>query len=286
MRILISVIIPANNEAAVIRRCLGPLVKGYQQGEIEILVVCNGCSDNTAEIARSFGEPVRVIETRIPSKTNALNLGDAAAKGFPRVYLDADVVINLASIRKLAAALEEGAALATAPRPVDVFLPGTRWPVRAYYRLWATLPYVQEGMIAAGVYVLSREGRKRFEDFPDVIADDGYVRLLFEPAERLQVADAVSEVYAPLTLRDLLKIRTRSRLGVLQLRNRYPQLVIRETKTKNYKNTAVSLLCRPSLYLSAALYVYVVIASRLKARRRIRKIRNYKWERDDSSRQT
>ncbi|THD67263.1 MAG: glycosyltransferase [Phenylobacterium sp.] len=282
---MISVVIPAYNEAAVIARCLQSLLRDRQPGEIEVFVVCNGCSDDTAAVARGFGEPVRVIETDVPSKTHALNLGDAAASGFPRVYVDADVVITLPAIRKIAAALEQGPALAAAPRPVNIFLPGTSWGVRAYYRFWTALPYIQEGMIAAGAYALSREGRQRFKDFPDVIADDGYVRLLFEPHERVQVPDAVSEVIAPMAIRDLRKIKTRSRLGVLQLRQRYPELASREAKTKHYRNALLEVAGRPSLYLSALPYVYVAIASWLRAQRQMNTSGRYVWERDDSSRQ-
>jgi len=250
-----------------------------------VFVVCNGCSDDTAAVARAFGDPVRVIETDVPSKTHALNLGDAAASGFPRVYVDADVVITLPAIREIAAILEQGPALAAAPRPVNIFLPGTGWGVRAYYRFWTALPYIQEGMIAAGAYALSREGRERFKDFPDVIADDGYVRLLFEPHERVQVPDAVSEVFAPMAIRDLRKIKTRSRLGVLQLRQRYPELASREAKTKNYRHALREVAGRPSLYLSALPYVYVAIASWLRAQRQMNASGRYMWERDDSSRQ-
>lgn len=281
---LISVIIPAYNEADVITRCLSSLLKARAPDEIEVLVVCNGCSDNTAEVARSFGEPVRVLETAVPSKTHALNLGDAAASGFPRLYLDADVVITMASIRKIAATLEHGPALAAAPQPVNVFLPGTQWGVRAYYRFWVALPYIQEGMIAAGAYALSRRGRERFNKFPDVIADDGYVRLLFEPHERTQVPDAISVVSAPVALRDLLRIKTRSRLGVLQLRRQYSGLWSREAKTKHYSGALLSILCRPSLYLAALPYTFVAMVSWLRARRRINGTDSYVWERDNSSR--
>jgi len=172
----------------VIARCLDRLLQDRKRGDFEILVVCNGCSDNTAAVARGFGEAVRVIETETPSKTHALNLGDAAASGFPRLYIDADVVLSPESVRKVAAALDKGPALAAAPRPVDVFLPGTQWAVRAYYRFWGALPYIQEGMIAAGAYGLSRAGRARFQDFPEVIADDGYVRIVqFDPTDKREV---------------------------------------------------------------------------------------------------
>jgi glycosyltransferase involved in cell wall biosynthesis len=282
--LLISVIIPAYNEAAVIARCLTTLTLGHEPGEIEVLVVCNGCSDDTAEIARSFGAPVRVLETEVPSKTHALNLGDQAATGFPRVYADADVVIDLASIRQLGLAMESGAFLACAPKPVTIFLPDTGWGVRAYYRFWMALPYVQEGMIAAGAYALSETGRRRFEAFPDVIADDGYVRLLFEPHERQLVEGASSEVRAPDAFGDLIKIKTRSRLGDLQLWRLHPELCSRDVKTKKYGAAIWSLLARLDLYPAAIPYLYVNVVSRLRAHLQLRTRERYSWERDNSSR--
>lgn len=247
-------------------------------------MVCNGCSDDTAAIARRFGDQVRVIETEVASKVHALNLGDAAATSFPRIYMDADVVVTRESILKIAAALDEGPWLAAAPRPADAFLPETGWAVRAYYRFWAALPYIEEGMIAAGVYALSEKGRARFKDFPDVIADDGYVRLLFESHERTQVGDAVSTVYAPTSLSNLLKIRTRSRLGGLQLQRRYPELARRETRSKGYGSALLKVARQPTLYPAALPYLYVAIVSLLRARKRQKQIDDYVWERDESSR--
>jgi glycosyltransferase involved in cell wall biosynthesis len=281
---IISIIIPAHNEANVIGRSLAALTEGARPGELDVIVICNGCRDATADLARSFGAPVRVIETDKPSKANALNMGDRAATSFPRLYLDADVVMTLESVRRLAAALEEGRALAAAPRVETRFPPDASWPVRAYYNFWMALPYVREGMIAAGAYAVSRSGRERFGDFPDVISDDGYFRLQYQPGERLEVEDAVSRVWAPSNLRDLIRIRTRSRIGARQVRELYPHLFLREAKTKNYVSAFLSIATKPNLYFCALPYVVVTCTSRLKARRMARHLKDYVWERDDSSR--
>lgn len=249
-----------------------------------MLVVCNGCSDNTAEIARGFGPPVRVLETDVPSKTNALNLGDAHATGFPRIYMDADVVMDLASVRELAKTITQDGFLACAPKPVTIFGENASWSVRAYYRFWMSLPHIQDGMIAAGVYVLSEEGRGRFDTFPDIIADDGYVRLLFEPHERKLVETATSEVRAPLRLGDLVKIKTRSRLGDLQLWQRYPDLSRRDFRGKRYFRAVASVVAKPSLYGALVPYVVINILSRLRAWKQFNSNTRYVWERDNSSR--
>ena len=161
---------------------------GARPGELEVIVACNGCTDRTADIARGFGEPVRVLETDQASKTAALNAADEVATGFPRFYVDADVVLDLASIRAMAAVLERGDALLAAPS-LRMDLSKTTWPVRAYYRVWTSLPYNQV-MVGTGAYGLSRAGRARFDRFPDVIADDGFVRFQFRPGERRTVQEA------------------------------------------------------------------------------------------------
>ena len=103
-----SVIIPAHNEAQVLERCLHALLDGARAGELEVIVICNGCTDDSAAVVRRFGAGVKLIETPIASKIHALNLGDAAATTFPRFFIDGDVVLPLDALRRLARELEEG----------------------------------------------------------------------------------------------------------------------------------------------------------------------------------
>src|SRR3954454_12193945 len=116
---MISVVIPAHNESAVIARTLRALTGqgGGLASALDIVVVANGCSDDTAQIARAFGAGVRVIETDIAGKPHALNLGDQASSAFPRIYADADVTIAPGALEALAARLTRGDVLAAAPRP-------------------------------------------------------------------------------------------------------------------------------------------------------------------------
>ncbi len=101
-----SVIIPAHNEAPVLGACLGELLRDAVPGEFEVVVVCNGCTDESAAVAARAG--VRVIEISRPSKTAALNAGDRIAETFPRIYLDADVSISTSTLRTVAQALDRG----------------------------------------------------------------------------------------------------------------------------------------------------------------------------------
>ncbi len=278
---MISVVIPAHNEANVIGRCLRSMLDGSRDGELEIVVACNGCTDETAGIARGFGGSVRVVETPVASKVAALNAGDEAARSFPRFYVDADVTLPLHAIRAVAEVLNGGGCLAAAPR-MEVDLRGRKWLVRAFYRVWLCLPYHRSGMIGSGVYALSEAGRRRFDRFPDMLADDGYVRSLFTDGERVTVGSVSFTITPPATFWGLVKIKTRARLGFYEWKARYPELAARERR--GGASPIREILRRPSLWLSVPVYASVNLIARARARRQFALgCLNY-WERDDSSR--
>ena len=64
---MVSVVIPAHDEEAVIGRCLDALFEGALPGELDVVVACNGCTERTAEIAGGYGPAVRVLESDTPS---------------------------------------------------------------------------------------------------------------------------------------------------------------------------------------------------------------------------
>lgn len=60
---MISIIVPAHNEENVISATLDVLVPGVDIGALEIIVVCNGCTDETVTIVKAYGDRVCCIET-------------------------------------------------------------------------------------------------------------------------------------------------------------------------------------------------------------------------------
>jgi glycosyltransferase involved in cell wall biosynthesis len=277
---MISIIIPAHNEEKVIAEALKELVPGVHDDKLEIIVVCNGCTDNTAAVVATFGEKVRCIETSVPSKTNALNLGDQAAKGFPRIYQDADVILSLDAVRHLAQPLN-GAFMAASPR-MKVEYQHSSWAVRCFYDVWQGLPYVQEGMIGTGVYALSRGGRQRFDKFPDIIADDRFVRASFTNQERTAVTTCNSVVKAPADLKSLLKIKTRSRLGGYEFEAKFPHL--RRNEQKRYSSAIGVAFKKANSKPSLLIYLIVNLLCRIRAKRQFLSNRLDTWERDETSR--
>ena len=87
VRPLVTVVIPARNEAAYIEACVRSVVAQNVDGGLEVLVLDGRSSDATAELARAAGATVIENEQRgIPS---AMNLGLAAARGEILLRFDA-----------------------------------------------------------------------------------------------------------------------------------------------------------------------------------------------------
>lgn len=277
---MISVILPAHNESAVIERALRALTDGAEPGEIEILVVANGCSDDTADRARAFDrQPVRVLETEIGSKPNALNMGDAEAAGFPRIYADTDVDLPIATVRVIAEALSDGSTMLVSPR-MEIDLRSRGWAVRAYYAIWTRLPYYKQKI--GGVYALSEAGRARFEKFPDLIADDTFVAVQFSPDEQRVLQDATFRMTPPESIAQLIHIEVRRHSGSHELAERYPELM--QQRRGAQRGGLKSLLPKVWLWPAMAVYLYVKLTARarLKAARKRGEASN--WNRDESSR--
>ncbi|MCA9510042.1 MAG: glycosyltransferase [Myxococcales bacterium] len=281
----VSVVVPAHDEEAVIERCLRAMLEGAEPGELDIVVVANGCRDATAARARAVAAEhpgaVRVVELERPSKHGALVRGDAEARGFPRFFVDADVSLPLAALRSVAAVLRRGEALVAAPR-MQVDLGESSWAARAYYRVWMRLPYHRSGTIGSGVYALSEAGRARVGPFPDIISDDGYVRLCFAPAERASIAGATFTITAPRDLAGVLAVKTRSQKGWRQLREQFPALVANDGS--DYGGALGPLLADVRVWPALPVYALVAAITKFRAWRLNRSGRLADWERDESSR--
>src|SRR5688572_25232726 len=137
----ISVIIAAHNEGAVIEGTLRSVLAQKLDRPMQAIVVANGCTDDTAEKARKFWPTVEVIETPVGNKINAINLGDRAAKYFPRAFLDADCQLSENLLQRVADAFEEPGVRLVAPG-VKYIYEGWNPFLAGYYHLWRNLPHV------------------------------------------------------------------------------------------------------------------------------------------------
>jgi len=279
-----SIVIPAHNEARVIGRLLDSLLADSSEDDTDIVVVCNGCTDDTARIAADRGPRVRVVEIPVPSKHTALRTGDDHARGFPRLYVDADVVIAGADVRALTEPLNDDTSgvLATAPER-RIPLTDCAWQVRAYYQVWQRLPAVREGLFGRGVIAVSKAGHARIAALPPLMADDLAASLAFAPEERLVVGAASVVVQPPRTWPDLIKRRIRAAVSTAQVeQHQRPEEA--SARTSKADLTAV-LRGEPRLFMGVVVFVAAAVVARQGARKAIRAQDFGTWLRDESSRQ-
>jgi glycosyltransferase involved in cell wall biosynthesis len=270
---MISVVIPAHNEAAVIGRCLDLLLADRAGTPLDITVVANGCSDHTAELARAR-PGVRVIDLPQAGKPAALNVGDAAAVGWPRVYLDADISLSAADVRRLAAAVESGPTMAAVPRR-RLLVAGRPLPVRAYYAIHSRLPVFRRALFGRGAVAVSAAGRSRFDRFPDVLGDDFFLDAQFTDHEKCEVPQVISDVAAPRRTADLVRRLARVRAGNTALRAQMAG--VRPAARTAWLRYVV--LPRPWLLPAAIAYVVLTVAAAALSR-----LRPVEWGQDSSSR--
>ena len=268
---MITVIIPAYNEEGYIGTCLRSILQsddpaaGAGAGNpVEVIVVANGCSDNTADEARALapdfaarGWRFRVMELEEGGKPGALNAGLEAAANPILAVIDADIRVSPGLIAGLARALD---------RPDPAYASG-RFRVgparslvsRLYGRFWQRLPFLADGVPGCGVFAVNAAGRARWGRIPDLISDDMFVRNHFAPGERIGLAEdytwPIAEGFGA-----LVRVRRRQNRGLAELGEKWPDLVRNDAPTTPTPPQKLRLFLRDPL--GFAVYAAVALAVR------------------------
>jgi glycosyltransferase involved in cell wall biosynthesis len=261
-----SAVIPAHNEESTVVRLLSRL-KDLDRS-VEVVVVCNGCSDGTAERAREIAPWAAIVEIPEASKTAALRRGDEIVATMPRLYLDADVVIEAGGLHQMVETLAHGPWLAVAPTPRYVF-GGAGWPVRSHYRIWASIQATSTALSGTGAILMSAAGRERFSVWPDVIGDDYFANGLFGEDERTRVDGVEVIVELPTHFRDCVSRKARVHQGNRQVEDAGLRSV--GARGSQGRQLVALVRARPSLMTDVPGHLVVTAASRvLVAWRRLR----------------
>ena len=262
---MLSIVIPANNEAGRIGPCLDALLAQSLDGRaVEAIVVANACTDATTQEASARAEgfarrgwSLTVLDLAEGGKPNALNRGDAAARFACRVYLDADVICSPDLLARMSEALDT-----PEPRYATgrlVVAPAHSWITRRYGALWKRLPFVTGGATGAGLFAVNAAGRARWGVFPEIISDDTYVRLLFRPDERIEV-DAPYVWPLVEGYWNLVRVRRRQDAGVEEVLRKWPELAAHDADGALNLGRLVVLLA--TLPVSFCVYVAVRLAAK------------------------
>lgn len=116
----LSVVLPAYHEApriaATIERLRAALAPEVQGDELEVVVVDDGSTDDTADQARDAGAEIVVEHETNQGKGSAVRTGVLASTGHVVVFTDADLAYDPADVLGALQAVEAGAAVAIGSR--------------------------------------------------------------------------------------------------------------------------------------------------------------------------
>lgn len=270
-----SVVVPAHNEERSIGRLM--LALAPLRDEVDVVVVCNGCTDQTGDVARRAAPWATVIDLPDPSKPAALNAGDRAVSGFPRLYLDADVVIEATAVERLFEAVRGGLMAAAASPYYDVST--SSWVVRSHQRFWEQMPANRQGLAGTNAMAVSGAGRARFDDWPNLIGDDYFFDGLFDEAEKARVPDAVVVRPTARGFRDCVSRKARVHQGNVDVR----AAGLRDSHAGG-GGAGIRAVVRdsPARLVDLPAHLAVTVAARLVSERRRRRGTSQVWFQDRS----
>ncbi|HKR73382.1 MAG TPA: glycosyltransferase family 2 protein [Candidatus Nitrosocosmicus sp.] len=224
--VLCSIVIAAHNEDTVIRKTVTELLKQTYQN-IEIIVVCHNCSDNTFAEA-SFKDP-RVMpldyKTKDSGKGIALNFGVSKSQGEYILVLDADGILSHDFVEKGLPLLEKYAAVQGRYVPSNRNYSFVTRLLSIEGDLWST-PYMtartaldQRGGLGGTGYILRKDILQEVGGFTNHLVDDYELtsRLLRKGYRIVFAPDCINYDEKPPTIEILLKQRARWAKGFIDL---------------------------------------------------------------------
>ena len=269
------VVIPAHDEAGGIAACLSNLLRDSAPGELDVTVVCNGCRDDTAGAARraasELGHDVTVLELPEAGKARALRAAEELRPGYPRLYLDADVVCSSATARSLLRAVQAGWDVAVPSRVLD--LAGCGPLARRYYATWAELPWVREQLAGRGAYAVGDALREVLATLPEVVAEDRLVTASV-PRDRATVVAEPVTVAPPARVADIVRVRSRVYSG-----NVLVQAPTHDRGAAHRVGGLLRLGLRPTRWPGLLVFVAVSGLAKVRAAAAVRR-GSTTWERD------
>lgn len=226
----VSVVLVARNEAERIATRLENLLGGDFAGELEIVLVCDGCDDDTAELAgQAGGDRLRVIElAESRGKAHGVNVGVEAAMGEIVVFGDARQRFDDSAIARLVEAFEDSnVGAASGSLEIESSVAGAGAGIDFYWKLEKFIRSAESRIdscigCTGAIYAIRRD---LFEPMPeDTILDDVVVpmRIAAAGARVKFIDDALAFDPQKLAPDSERRRKTRTLAGNFQMMFRYP----------------------------------------------------------------
>lgn len=251
-----TVVIPVYNEIDALRHTVPALLDGLPPGA-RLVYVCNGCSDSSADFLLSITDNrLRVLETSRASKTLALAMGEEAEPGFPRFFVDADVLVSGAVLAQLADLLGKADVELVSPR-LTFDHGGASLLARKANEVWLSLPHGEQGSFQQVIGV-NRQGRARWGAMPEVTADDSFIAAQVPTERRHKAMNLAACVRPPATLPELFGTRLRILKGLAELE----AMGIERPRAPGQKAALRRALLTPRTMPGALTYIATGLAAR------------------------
>jgi len=259
----ISVLIPAHNEADVLRECLDAVLHQTLPVD-EIVVVADSCTDGTTEVARQYGAVV--VETEQGGKAASQDAGLPYVTGDILVCIDADTIINADVVEKFVAELENGADATCAnmlpmPRQTGFWVANRRYAY-ALGRFWWRWCQAQVGrlMVLSGcAYALRTKTVRSIGGFPGelITCDMDLTWSLYEAGYKTTFChNALAHTYDPETLKVYTRQMRRWASGFFQNFQRHKLAVVKSPAAMLVVGSLLfDLLMMPVTYAFAIMWV-------------------------------
>ncbi|MEM5832400.1 MAG: glycosyltransferase [Candidatus Aenigmatarchaeota archaeon] len=220
-----SAIITAYKEEKTVGKVIEEFLKQLPKNSEIILVAPD---EDTLNVGRKFSlidKRVRIIKDSGKGKPNALNLAFKNAKGDILVLTDGDVVIGKNSIKPLLSHFRNSKVGAVSGRVVYLIKKDSlfyEW-AKLSEKVFDSLRKKQdrEGRLfhPTGYLYAIRNGLVR-EIYPNCLSDDALIGFLIKSKGYLIKYEPKAKVYVkfPLTFKDFIKQKSRTRAGFLQIK--------------------------------------------------------------------
>lgn len=213
---MLSVIIPAHNEAQVLAGLLNDLLLQEAPCQFEVIVVDAASTDDTWFVAASYKqlfEEARIRYVLCRSKHRfkyaALNTGDEYRTLPCSAYIDADVRLSNNVLRCVWNVLEATDGPALVSPSLHVAKQGSVL-AQKYWHTWEERQVKHSRVIGAGFYAVNAKGRQLWDKFPQIDCDDGFVASHFDEGDQNKVCSKCRvSIYPPASLVETVLVRAR-----------------------------------------------------------------------------
>ncbi len=257
----VSIIVPAHNEERYIEGTIKSLL-GEAYPKKEIIIIDDGSTDKTADIAKRF--PVRLLHTNHEGKSAALNKGLRHAKYDVILMLDADSALEKNSLREIVRPLKDkkvggatGVIRARVTKNPLTWFQDYEYIMSSGWRYTCTK--MKGNSILPGFAAFKKSVIKKIGGFSrDTLTEDFDIVVSLRKIgyETVTVSTAQMRTNVPLTIKAFIKQRLRWGRGTLQVMRKHSRFIF------SRKSGPLGYFAIPSQfywYVHAFVYVPIIL---------------------------